>query len=104
MYEVEIYKWKIKLNINRSDGNILLYFNKNEDKMKKLLLLGLMLTTMNVFAETTYYSDGSYSQTSSNGNGGSTTYNSDGSYSQSSNSGSVSTTYNSDGTYSSGYN
>ena len=52
--------------------------------MKKLLTVVCVLLSINCFAETTWYSDGSFSQSQSDGYGGSTTYNSDGSWSQSS--------------------
>jgi hypothetical protein len=51
--------------------------------MRKILLAVLLLTSMSAMAETTYYSDGTYSQTYSDGRGGYNTYNSDGSYSYS---------------------
>jgi len=70
--------------------------------MKNLLLaLFFSVISMTAIAETTYNSDGSYSQTNSNGNGGSTTYNSNGTYSQTQPNGNGgSTTYNSDGSFS----
>lgn len=52
-------------------------------EMKKLLSIICLLASINCMAETTWYSDGSFSQTTRDGYGGSTTYNSDGSWSQS---------------------
>jgi len=50
--------------------------------MKKLVMLVCLVTSTFCFAYTTYNSDGTFSQTESDGRGGSTTYNSTGTWSQ----------------------
>jgi len=50
--------------------------------MKKLIAIAFLLVSSICAAETTWYSDGSYSDTRYNSDGSSTTWNSDGSYSQ----------------------
>jgi hypothetical protein len=62
--------------------------------MNKLLLISMLFVTTNIFASTTYYSDGSYSN-----NIGNTTWFSDGSYANQIGN----TTWFSDGSYATTY-
>jgi len=62
--------------------------------MKKILLVATLLLSSNLFAETIYYSDGSFTQIQGN-----TAYNSDGSYATQQGN----TTYFSDGTFANTY-
>ncbi len=52
--------------------------------MKKILMILSLVVSVNCMAGTTWYSDGSFSQSNSDPYGNSTTYNSDSSWSQSS--------------------